>query len=89
MSAHTPGPWLAPDESDGADIWPVESDTGEHIADVYSAFPDDARLIAAAPELLEALRGMLEWARRVEQRNPGLEVAHAATAIAKAEGRTP
>jgi hypothetical protein len=49
----------------------------------------NARLIAAAPDLLEALRGMLEWARRVEQRNPGPEVAHAATVIAKAEGRAP
>lgn len=46
----------------------------------------NAHLIAAAPALLEACKGMLEWARRVEEKNPGMEVAQAVNAIAQAEG---
>ena len=52
---------------------------------------DNARLIAAAPELLAALRGLLDWCR--EHTGPTMPnsphellcVAH--EAIAKAEGR--
>ena len=47
----------------------------------------NARLIAAAPELLEGLKGMLEWGRRVKVSNPGPEIRNAIAAIAKAEGR--
>lgn len=39
----------------------------------------------AAPELLEALKGMLQWARRVKEKNPGMEVSNACQAIASAE----
>lgn len=46
----------------------------------------NARLIAAAPELLAALEGMIEWARRVRHANPGMEVVNAINAIAKATG---
>jgi hypothetical protein len=46
----------------------------------------NARLIAAAPDMLEALKGMLEWARRVKESNPGPEVSTAITAIKKALG---
>ncbi len=52
-------------------------------ADEYDA---NGRLLAAAPELLAALEGMLEWARRVKQRNPGMEVFNACNALAKAKG---
>ncbi len=45
-----------------------------------------ARLIASAPDLLAALEGMIEWARRVDTLNPGPEVAQARAAIAKAKG---
>ena len=44
MSAHTPGPWEAGDRAN----W----------ADVYTS-PEDAYLIAAAPELLKALENLL------------------------------
>ena len=47
----------------------------------------NARLIAAAPDLLDALKGMMEWARRVRAANPGMEVAEAMNAIARVEGR--
>jgi len=40
----------------------------------------------AAPELLEALMGMLEWARRVKGLNPGPEIVQAMNAIARAAG---
>ncbi len=43
-------------------------------------------LLAAAPELRDALAGMLEWARRVKGSNPGPEIGAALKAIAKAKG---
>lgn len=46
-----------------------------------------ARLIASAPKLLEALQGMLTWARRVKELNPGPEVGQALSAIAEALGK--
>lgn len=68
---HTPGPWVACDDDsmDGCDFIPIETeqptgplcriicevrpeDTDDGLTDVDSA---NARLIAAAPELLEAL----------------------------------
>lgn len=70
MTAHTPGPWLFIND------WPdmrIESADGKRvIADYDTSFieyPDDdeneakARLIAAAPELLEALVHAREWVR--------------------------
>ena len=48
---------------------------------------DRRYLIEAAPDLLEALKGMMEWARRVKQLNPGNEIGIAHNAIMKAEGR--
>lgn len=72
-AAHTPGPWeLLPTETEG-DLrgttivgsnlgglvgmvmpWPTEIDSGD-----YRRVEANARLIAAAPELLEACEGML------------------------------
>ena len=62
MSAkHTPGPWIA----DGSMV--VETANGDCIARIDEFAPDDvveanARLIAAAPELLDAIHAALEWA---------------------------
>ncbi len=36
-------------------------------------------------DLLAALKGMLEWARRVKECNPGMEVANAVNAVSRAE----
>ena len=63
---HTKGPWTATSEGDAYDISAWDDDGTVHIADVCisaSKNPDaeneaNARLIAAAPELLEALRGI-------------------------------
>lgn len=58
-AAHTPGPWLISEDSA---VVTVRGATGEPIAELWLGGPieQDARLIAAAPELLEALR----YARR-------------------------
>lgn len=55
---HIPGPWTASETNE--DVWAIESGDEERIAEVYSAFPDDARLIAAAPDLLAALKRIAE-----------------------------
>jgi hypothetical protein len=84
---HTPGPWHVTEDGH------IDSSFGAIAEIVGVDNPDDetlpnARLIAAAPDLLEALEGMLEWARRVTQANPGPEVLKAVNAIQKAQGAT-
>lgn len=62
VSGHTRGPWAANDKHSGQTVWRVEVDStawtndGYIIAELWG--PDaasNARLIAAAPDLLEAL----------------------------------
>ena len=53
MSGHTPGPW----EWDGKFTVSIPHVKG---LTAFRTNPEDARLIAAAPELLEALRDLLE-----------------------------
>ena len=71
MSKHTPGPWFA---NSGGQVWSDRLNRPANaLADVYSCTANErgqdeernanARLIAAAPEMLEALRAAL----------PGLE----------------
>lgn len=92
----TPGPWQMdyPDGWGGVFVESVDATKGKPlIASLYereSAFPPDdeerkanARLIAAAPDLLAALKA-LEWA--VDGLEYAEEVAAARAAIAKATG---
>ena len=88
MSAHTPGPW-------GLDGNLIEGPDGERVACItaYSRRTPkqkaNARLIAAAPELLEALRGLLNAPDpdEVEDATPRFRaVMKAHAAIAKATG---
>jgi hypothetical protein len=88
MSAHTPGPW----ERIGWDVRTKRTDSdhrGFVIATTeISPFPEerhaDAQLIAAAPEMLAALKGLLEL-----YGSAGTNQARAAfAAIAKAEGKS-
>ncbi|MBL4700835.1 MAG: hypothetical protein JKX85_06215 [Phycisphaeraceae bacterium] len=54
---HSPGPWKAMPSSDRTEWW-IDSQDGEDLALIYE-LPNaeaNARLIAAAPELLERLR---------------------------------
>lgn len=65
MSAakHTPGPWVV--DADGQ-VWRYElriADTAPRGADIAprSERPANARLIAAAPDLLAALQALMMW----------------------------
>lgn len=83
---HTPGPWIH--EGHG-DITGTENGRKYDVACVYLRIPAgrqdaNARLIAAAPDLLEALRMMLTEA--VFDGTTGTDAARAA--IAKATGKT-
>ena len=84
MSKHTPGPWvLESPESGGRVLAQDEMATIIHTP-TCSPFNElviaDARLIAAAPELLEALQMLLEFP------NTGPATSAARAAIAKATG---
>ena len=100
---HTPGPWRQYNP-DGRAIWSDRRGIGERaIAKVYGPTTREcmetfanARLIAAAPELLEAARKKLADCRDYGECNdaalmPGeycsTECADLARSIAKAEGR--
>jgi hypothetical protein len=94
MTSHTPGPWIVFDN--GADHQIFNADQNVWIADAKKydeSNPDEvaeaianARLIAAAPDLLAALKMLLESSDRDPK---GEEDAYQAaeTAIAKTEGR--
>ena len=95
MSGHMPAPWTVMPEEDGCDDMTLVSCERCGIAMVYrgpveegfvgvKAGKANARLIAAAPELLEALK------RMIHPNNPepwDVVEANARVAIAKAEGR--
>lgn len=96
MSKHTPGPWHVAEEMDDDDnvLYTVEADNLP-VADIYrkAEHEANARLIAAAPELLEALKELIAWdleslPGEVSLGYSGIEqdIAHAKAAIAKALG---
>ena len=75
---HTPGPWSFKDGFVLA-VGPVndpEGDAVAHIVDHPLEAIDNARLIAAAPDLLEALKVM--WAMYREDDNEATDQARAA-----------
>lgn len=82
---HTPGPWTVIDGANGHSL--IISNKGEHIVDACYLNDNyaNASLIASAPELLGALRALLDMV--TDNRTHGKEVLEAANAIAKAEGR--
>lgn len=101
-AAHTPGPWAIrmlrgkPFRSEGK--WFVNGPTGLNpnvvgekvgppIADAYLS-EDDARLIAAAPDLLTALIAVTDELERIATPESGIgKIRHVArAAIAKATG---
>lgn len=81
---HTPGPWARHDTDDYAEIHPVSGRQRSAIALVGRA--EDANLIAAAPDMLEALHAA-EVVLSQEGKEGSLVLMGARAAIAKAEGR--
>ncbi len=88
MSKHTPGPWLYSFESDwtrSGGLWVAKC--GKYVIHAQCWDPQEtydsektARLIAAAPYLLEALEMLLEFP------NTGPATSAARSAIAKVRG---
>lgn len=86
MSAitHTPGPWIKV----GNSVFKAKEDGGKYYAEMSVAVThteEDARLIAAAPDLLEALIECLECEFSVSDK---AAISRARAAIAKAEGKS-
>lgn len=90
--AHTPGPWIA--NSCGVVLTEARSPAGHRatIAECNSPSAEvdlaNARLIAAAPDLLEALRALEILASRWLPYQDQDAINEARAAIAKAEGRS-
>lgn len=92
---HTPGPWEIEPSDDGQSHWivPAASNGCGWVGDRYMRVSGpidihDARLIAAAPDLLAALQDCFQW---FENDSPldapcGPEMRKAREAIAKATG---
>lgn len=85
----SPGPWsfgpAVEDQTDGH--WSVAAVDGFFVAGVITE--NDARLIAAAPDLLEALKALVRHDKAADAREelPGcLELQLAEEVIVKAEG---
>ncbi len=92
MSAHTPGPWYPAYAIGVGGTTPISDERNNQIASVDVLAWDDrysstanARLIAAAPDLLEALREIAEERGPNELTRDGI-VTLARAAIAKATG---
>ena len=79
MSDFTPGPWRIGAIESG--MVAIDGANGEEVTGFV--FPEDGRLIAAAPDLLEALQGLLN-ALPSATTHPAIKSASAA--IAKATG---
>ncbi len=88
MSEHTPGPWDLtgnPNENPRF-VGYIYDAAGNQIANIWP--PEaNARLMAAAPELLEALRVIMDSVDAQKARLDIYELELARQAIAEAEGR--
>jgi hypothetical protein len=88
---HTPGPWLIDERAGSLAVVMARTDPefNEYVT-ICSALPQNARLIAAAPDLLEALRMITDQLARgrTRQRKDGEFIDMARAAIAKATGET-
>lgn len=90
MSAatHTPGPWIKV----GNSVFKAKEDGGKYYAEMSVAVThteEDARLIAAAPELLAVVQELEESAGYWSEYDVPLGIVdRIRAAIAKAEGRS-
>ena len=89
----TPGPWaveIGPGRPEDGTVVEVLSKSGECIADVYVAADShvaDADLIAAAPDLYDALEAMLEADDAEDFEAFSVAIVAARAALAKARGK--
>jgi hypothetical protein len=89
MNKHTPGPWFIDYEGGGSmgRRAMLENKDGECVGYLYEAEFEDERLIAAAPELLDALLTLMENAENVDGLGFNMfAVTKARRAISKATG---
>ena len=94
-SKFTPGPWNFQPCDEYTNCFDVMCEEGYYIATTHDGVRGDknadanARLIAAAPDLLDELLSILDWAvtERAPLRNQEIESIRAA--IAKATGEQP
>ena len=91
MTEHTPGPWEVNHDHPELITEIVGTDNGEEIAwlnDERGNYLSNARLIAAAPELLEALQDLLTFVDPNENLiGQHMEIDVARHVIDKARGR--
>jgi hypothetical protein len=102
MSAHTPGPWASSFKTNKTKNLGVYGRNGHLLAtlDVHQLSSTevilrrkaDARVMAAAPDLLEALRDVLKYVEHAENMVApgmfGIGISKARAAITKAEGQS-
>ena len=94
VAEHTPGPWTTSRGDLGLlrlNARPSERGRTLHLATFAEASDDDARLIAAAPDLLAALEELQAWVDKASDLGVPLHLespvcADARAAIAKAKG---
>lgn len=94
---HTPGPWVSEATGSQPGAFSVVGDGQQMVALVYGANRDEqeanARLVEAALDMLEALKGIEHFSDAVAHRQDPISVelrkwiASGRTAIAKADGR--
>jgi hypothetical protein len=85
MERHSPGPWV--EENDGL----ITDADGNGVGDIYLS--EDANLVCAAPDLLEACNAVGDWLSSfsmpptagIDEKDAHLELLQ--RAIAKAEGK--
>lgn len=92
MSKHTPGPWsVGRHIGSRSDVRLIHKDAGDKgrgipIIEVVVSI-DDARLIAAAPDLLESLQSVVSWMDAPDESAfSDSALSKARAAIAKATG---
>jgi hypothetical protein len=89
MSQHTPGPWKVEEIDKKLFVTASNEDFEFCICRVFElGQTDNADLIAAAPELLQELKNMVEHWQFVEDSDTNELFDAARAAIAKAEGES-
>ena len=87
VSGHTPGPWhCVVSPVNGKTIFVQHGDEVVASFPVFSDVEANARLISAAPELLEALEFAAAYLRKQNDAHAASALCHASAAIAKARG---